>query len=78
MKLQDIRGVQSFDALKPAIRLLCDDMHTMTYGEFIAYKRTLETQCVKLGHTLAEMNNYAIQYQVYGYETDETKQGVSK
>jgi hypothetical protein len=65
-KLQDIRDAKSFEALKPAIRFLCDEMQKMTYGEFLAYRGTLQSQCIKIGHTLVELNAYAENYQIFG------------
>ncbi len=70
MTLQNIRDAKTFDELKPAIKLLCDKMQIMTYGEFTAYKRTLESQAVKVGSSVKALNDYAEQYQVYGYETN--------
>lgn len=66
--LETIRNADSFEALKPAIRFLCDEMQKMTYGEFLAFKRTIESQCVKVGSSLKECNDYAETYQVFGYE----------
>lgn len=68
MTLQTIRETTSFEALKPAIQFLCDEMQKMTYGEFCAFKRTIESQCVKVGSSLKECNEYAETYQVFGYE----------
>lgn len=70
MKLQDIRDADSFEALKPAIRLLCDKMQEMTWGEFNAYRRTLENQAIKVGSTVKALNEYAEHYQVFGYESN--------
>lgn len=47
MTIQNIRDAKTFEDLKPAIKLLCDKMQVMTYGEFLAYKRTLESQAVR-------------------------------
>lgn len=71
MSLQNIRDSETFEQLKPAIKFLCDEMQKMTYGEFLAYKRTLESQAVKVGSSIKELNIYAERYQVFGYE--ETK-----
>ena len=68
--LANIRNAQTFDDLKPAVKFLCDNMQVMPWGDFIAYKRTLEAQAVKVGTTIAEMNKYAEQYQVFGYEVN--------
>lgn len=70
MTLQNIRGAKTFNDLKPAIKFLCDKMQVMTWGEFCAYKRTLESQCVKVGSTIKDLNAYAENYQVFGYETE--------
>lgn len=68
MTLQKIREAKTFEDLKPAIKFLCDNIQKMTWGEFTAYKRTLENQAEKVGATLKDMNEYAEQYQVFGYE----------
>ena len=54
--LQYIRECKSFDDLKPAILFLCDNMQAMTWGEFVAFQRTIETQTKKLGLSLKAMN----------------------
>ena len=66
--LESIRNAESFEQLKPAVRFLCDKMQKMTWGEFNAFKRTLETQAVKVGSSVSELNAYAEQFQVFGYE----------
>lgn len=66
MKLEDIRQVETFEDLKPAIRFLCDVMQDLSWGEFIAFQRTIEGQAKKVGVSLQYMNEYATQYQVYG------------
>jgi len=68
MKLSDVQQTKNFEELKPAIRFLCDNMQTMTFGEFNAYKRTIETQARVLGIAVQEINAYAENHQVYGYE----------
>ncbi len=70
MRLQDIRQTETFEALKPAIKYLCDHMEAMAWGEFNAYKSTLEQQAIKIGATVKDLNEYAEQYQVFGYETE--------
>jgi hypothetical protein len=70
--LKTIRDAQTFDDLKPAIRFLCDEMQKMTWGEFTAFQRTLESQSLKVGISLKEMNAYAENYQVFGYERETT------
>lgn len=70
--LAEIRLMESFDALKPAIRFLCAKMKQMGYGEFIAYKRTLEAQAEKVGASIKALNEYAEQIQVFGYEIKES------
>lgn len=73
MTLAEIRLAKTLDELKPAINFLCAHMHDMTYGEFIAYKRTIEFQAInKLSVSVAEINKIAEEYQVYGYERNET------
>lgn len=72
MTLNEIRNVPTFEALKPAIRFLCDTMQDLSWGEFVAYQRTIETQAKKVGASLKILNEYAEQYQVFGYE--ESKQ----
>lgn len=69
--LAEIRLMETFDALKPAIRFLCAKMQQMEYGAFIAYKRTLEAQAEKVGSSVKALNDYAEQIQVFGYETKE-------
>lgn len=66
--LESIRNAQNFDDLKPAIRFLCDKMQVLTWGEFTAFQRTLESQSVKVGSSLKVLNDYAEQYQIFGYE----------
>lgn len=66
--LQVIRDAKTFNDLKPAIKFLCNNMEAMQWGEFIAYKRTLENQAVIVGITVKELNQYAEQFQVFGYE----------
>jgi hypothetical protein len=66
MTLKQIRDAKDFDSLKPAMRFLCDNMQAMTYGEFQAYKRTLEDQCKAIGSSLKDMNEYAENYQIFG------------
>lgn len=69
MTLQNIRDALTFDDLKPAVKFLAQNMQRMAYGEFIAYKRTLESQAVKVGSNVKALNELAEQYQVFGYET---------
>lgn len=66
MTLNQIRDAKDFESIKPAIRFLCDNMQAMTFGEFQAYKRTLEEKCNNIHVNLNEMNQYAENYQVYG------------
>ena len=66
MTLQEIRQSKSFDELKPSIVFLCDNMQYMTFGDFQAYKRTIESVCICLGYTYKDVNNYAENYQNYG------------
>lgn len=68
MTLQKIREAKTFDDLKPAIKFLCDNMQKMTWGEFIAYRRTLENQAIKVGSTLKDLIEYTEQYQESGHE----------
>lgn len=68
MKISDVRQTKSLEELKPAIRFLCDNMQSMTFGEFNAYKRTIETQARILGIAVQEINSYAENHQIYGYE----------
>lgn len=65
--LQTIRNATTFDQLKPAIEFLCDEMQKMTWGEYTAYKRTLEDQAVKVGSSIRDLNIYAVEYQTFGY-----------
>lgn len=66
MTLAEIRLAKSFEDLKPAIRYLADNMLGMTYGEFIAYRRTLEDQATNIGVSLQTINEYATNYQIFG------------
>jgi hypothetical protein len=66
MTLQSIRDSKNFEELKPAIRFLCDEMQKMAWGEFSAFKRTIEDQAIKAGSNLRELNEYAENYQVFG------------
>ena len=70
MTLQKLRDAKTFCDLKPGIKFLCDHMERMTWGEFVAYKRTLESKALELGITLDALNLYAENYQVFGYERD--------
>ena len=71
--LEDIRNATTFEALKPAIEFLCDVMQNMTWSEYNAYKRTLETQAAKVGASLKELNDHAENYQVFGRAEHLTK-----
>lgn len=66
MTLEQIRQVQTLIELKPAIKVLCDKMQSMSWDEFNAYKRTLEDQATKLGISLKTINATAENYQVFG------------
>ena len=66
MTLEQFRQAQNVTELKPAIKMLCDKMQVMTWGEFNAYKRTLESQATKLGVSLKTINAIAENYQVFG------------
>lgn len=66
MTLEQIRQAKSLNDIKPAIKYLCDNMQKMTYGAFEAYKRTLESQGVKVGVSIRDLNAIAEKYQVFG------------
>lgn len=70
MTLEQIRQTTKASQLRPAIKYLCDNMQAMSWGAFVAYQRTLETQSVKLGISLKELNSIAENYQVYGTMED--------
>lgn len=65
--LKDIRNINTINELVEPIKFLCDKMHSMTYGEFIAYKRTLEHQALKVGCDIKTLNEYANEYQTFGH-----------
>jgi len=64
--LNYIRNVKTFDELKPAIILLCNEMQKMTWGEFNAFKRTIENKAKDLNISLDRTNEYAENYQIFG------------
>lgn len=66
MTLQQIRDAQTLAAIKPAIKFLCENMQKMTFGEFSAYKNTLQDRAVKVGSSLKELNDLAVEYQDSG------------
>lgn len=66
MKLNEIRNTKNLNDLKPAIRFLCDNMQKMSFGEFLAYKRTIESQCEKINISYKEINDLAEKYQIFG------------
>lgn len=68
MTLQQIREAKNLEELKPAIYNLCDIMQKISYGEFIAYKNTVESQAKKLNIDLKTINKLAEDYQIFGYE----------
>ena len=70
MTLSEIRQCESFVQLEPAIKFLCDKMHDMPYGEFIEMKRTIGSQSLKIGLTLQIINEYAENYQIFGYQPE--------
>lgn len=72
MTLKQIREKTSAEDLIPAIKFLCDNMRSMTYGEFIAYRRTLSGKLESLGVSFNDMNTMAEEYQVFGYITKES------
>lgn len=63
MHLSDIRASKTFNDLKPAIELLCREMQKMTWGEFNAYRRTLESAAKAIGIEYQALDSYAITYQ---------------
>lgn len=69
LTLESIRLCKTFEELKPAVKFLCDNMESMAWGDFMAYKRTLESQTLKMGLSLTALNEYAENFKVFGYET---------
>lgn len=65
MKLEEIRTAD-LDGFKKAIIFLSDNMHEMTYGEFIAFRRTIEIKGESLGINYEKMNEMAEHYQIFG------------
>lgn len=65
--LQTIRDTKTLEDLKPSIIFLCDNMQSMTWGEFVAFQRTIENQALKLGISLKELNSIATDYQQLGF-----------
>lgn len=63
MTLQQIRDTKTAEGIWEGTRFLCENMQVMTYGEFLAYRRTLEEQARKLGVSITQLNNYAVMYQ---------------
>ncbi len=59
----------SVEDLKPFIYFLSDNMGDMLYGEFIAYKSTIEKKARELNIDLKTINKIAEDYQVFGYES---------
>lgn len=68
MTLQEIRETKTFDQLKPAIKFLCDNMQKLTWGEFNAFRSTIESQSLKVGSNIKQVNEYADSYRIFGYE----------
>lgn len=66
MSLQYVRDCKSFDDLKPAIIFVCDNLQKLSWGEFTAYQRLIEIQAQKIGATLKQVNDYAVEYQDRG------------
>lgn len=64
--LQTIRDAKTLEDLKPAIIFLCDNMQSMTWGEFTAFQRTIENQALKIGVSLEKLNSMATDYQQLG------------
>ena len=68
MSLAKIREAKSFEELTPAIHYLCTNMQAMSWGDFCAYKGTIEHQANKLGIPFKAINDYAENYQTFGYQ----------
>lgn len=66
MTLDQVRQAKDKEELANAVEYLCDNMQKMTYGAFIAYRRTIEDRAKALGWTLQSMNEYATDYQTFG------------
>ena len=66
MTLSQIRTATSLGDLLPAVKFLCHNMQAMSFGEFQAYKRTLENQTLVVGSDLATLNNLALEFQTDG------------
>lgn len=68
MSLDQIRASENLEQLKPAIIYLAQNMENMSFGEFTAYKRTIEVKANEVGVSLAQINKIAEDYQIYGYD----------
>ncbi len=66
--LRFIRNCKSFDDLKFAIRFVVDEMDNLTWGEFNAFQNVIRDQAQKVGVSVDEVNEYAINYQDRGIE----------
>jgi len=68
MKLDEIRAAYSLATLTPAIKFLAERVESLSWGEFNAYKRTIENKANELGIDLKTVNEIASEHQVFGYE----------
>ena len=63
MKLAEIRNISDESEILKAAYYLSDNMDSMTYGEFLAMKNTIEQAAIRLGKDYKWLNSEVIKYQ---------------